>query len=128
VDLLGLLAGDQGQPHYCVLVDPHQAVGLTDAATLLQMLEYGEGFIVSELAMVQGRTLALGEAFLTGAAGEDTTFLVGSIAEANSKIVQTAAAVVGTLRILAAEGFEVVHHGSSRSQAREKVAKQLKVA
>jgi hypothetical protein len=128
VDVLSLLAGDQGQPHYRVLVDPHQAAGLADAATLLQMLEYGEGFIVGELAVVQGRTLALGEAFLAGAAGEDTAFLVGAIAEAHPKIVQTAAAVVGTLRILAAEGFEVVHRGSSRSQAREKVAKQLKVA
>jgi hypothetical protein len=92
------------------------------------MLEDREGFVLGELAVVQGCTLALGEAFLAGAAGEDTAFLVGAIAEAHPKVVQAAAAVIGTLRILAAEGFEVVHRGSNRSQAREKVAKQLKVA
>jgi hypothetical protein len=53
---------------------------------------------------------------------------VGTIAEADPKVIQAAAAVVGTLRILAAEGFQVVHNGSSRSQARQKVAKQLEVA
>jgi hypothetical protein len=128
VELLGLLAGDQGQPHDRVFVDPHQAAGLADAAALLQMLEYREGFVLGELAVVQGRTLALGEAFLAGAASEDTAFLVGAIAEAHPKIVQAATAIVGTLRILAAEGFEVVHRGSSRSQAREKVDKHLELA
>jgi hypothetical protein len=128
VELLGLLAGDQSQPDYRVFVDTHQAAGLADAAAFLQMLEDREGFVLGELAVVQGRTLTFGEAFLAGAAGEDTAFLVGAIAEANPKIVQAAAAVVGTLRILAAEGFEVVHRGSSRSQAREKVDKQLDLA
>jgi hypothetical protein len=105
VDLLGPLTGDQGQSYYRVFVDPHQSAGLADAATLLQMLEDREGFVVGKLAVVQGRTFTLGEAFLAGAAGEDTAFLVGTITEAHPEIVQATAAVVGALRILAAKGF-----------------------
>jgi hypothetical protein len=92
------------------------------------MLEYRQGFLVREFAAVQDCAFALGEAVLTGAASEDTAFLVGTIVEANAEVIQAAAAVVGTLRILAAEGFQVVHRGSSRSKAREKVAKQLELA
>jgi hypothetical protein len=128
VDVLGLLAGDQGQPHDGVLVDADQAAGLANAAALLQMLENGQGFVLGELAVVQSRAFAFREAFLTGAAGEDTAFLVGAVAEAYAEVIQATAAVVGTLRIQTAEGFQVVHSGSSRSAAWEKVAKQLDVA
>jgi len=128
VEVLGVLTGYQSQPHYRVLVHPDQAAGLTHAAAFLQMLEYRERFLVRELAAVQGGTLALGEAFLAGAAGEDAAFLVGAIAEADAEVVQPAAAVVGALGILAAEGFQVVHGGPSRSEVREKVARQLESA
>jgi len=128
VDLVGVLAGDQGQSHHGVLVDSDQATGLPHPTTLLQMLEHGQGFVIGEFAAVQGRAFALREAFLTGAAGEDTAFLVGAVVEADAEVVQSAAAVVRALRILAAEGFQVVHGGSSRSKLRGKVAKQLKLA
>jgi hypothetical protein len=128
VDVLGLLTGYHRQAYHGVFVDPHQSAGLTNAAAFLQMLEDREGFIVGELAAVQGRAFAFGKAFLAGAAGEYSAFLLGAIAEANAEVVQATAAVVGALRVLAAKGFEVVHRGSSRSQASEKVDKQLKVA
>src|SRR5438552_5114725 len=128
VDVLGLLARDQGQPHHRVFVDSDEAAGLTHAATFLQMLEDRERFLLGEFAVIQGGAFALGEAFLTGAAGEHTAFLVGAITEAHADVIQAAAAVVGALRILAAEDFQVVHRGSSRSKARGKVAKQLELA
>jgi hypothetical protein len=128
VDVLGLLTGYQGQAHHSVLVDTDQAAGLTDAAALLQMLEDRESFVVGKLTAVEGRAFAFGEAFLAGTAGEDPAFLLGTVAEADAEVVQATATVVGTLGILAAKGFQVVHRGSSRSQARQKVDKQLGLA
>ena len=57
MDLLGLLTGNQGKSYDRVFVDADQATGLADAATLLQMLEDREGFVVGKLAVVQGCTL-----------------------------------------------------------------------
>jgi hypothetical protein len=125
VDFLGLLARYQGQADNRVFVDPDQATGLTHAAAFLQMLEDREGFLLGQFATVQSSAFAFGKAFLAGATGQDTAFPVGSVAEANAEVVETAAAVVRTLRILTAEGFQVVHRGSSRSQGRRKGAKQL---
>jgi hypothetical protein len=127
VDFLGLLAGDQGEAYDRVFVDPDQAAGLTHAAALLQMLENGESCLLSKLAMVQGGALAFGEAFLASATGQDTAFFLGSVAEADAEIVEAAAAIVGAPRVLAAEGFQDIHRGPSRSGVAEKVAKQLKL-
>jgi hypothetical protein len=128
VDRVGVLAGDQSQSHHRVFVHPDQAAGLPHSTTFLPMLEHGQGLVVGEFAALQGRTFALREAFLTGAAGEHTAFLVGTITEANAEVVQPAAAIVGALRILAAKGFQVVHRGSSQSKASGKVVKQLESA
>ena len=123
-----MLADDQGQSHHRVLVHPDQATGLPHPTTLLQVLEDRERFLFGELAAVQGCALALAEAFLAGPAGQNTAFLVGAIAKADAEVVEAAAAVVGAVRVLAAEGFQVVQGGPWRSQAREKVAKQLESA
>jgi hypothetical protein len=128
VDFQGVLTGDQGQSYHRVLVDPNQATGLADPTAFLQMLEYREGFRVREFTTVQRRAFAFRKAFLTGAAGEHPAFFVRAIAEANAEVVQPATAIVRALGILAAEGFQVVHGGSSRSQAMGKVAKQLESA
>jgi hypothetical protein len=128
VDFLGVLASDHGQAHDRVFVDSDQATGLADTATLLQMLEDREGLVFVELAAIQDAAFAFGEAFLAGAAGEDTTAVVGSVVEGDAEVVQAAAAVVGTLGILAAEGFQVVHRGPSRFQESRKVAMQLESA
>src|SRR5437016_4184136 len=92
------------------------------------MLENRHRFVLAQLATVQGGAFAFGEAFLAGAARQDTALLVGSVAEADAQVVQAATAVVETLRILTAEGFQVVHRGSSQSGVEENVAKQLQLA
>ena len=108
MDLLGVLAGNQGQPDDGVLVDTDQAAGLADAATFLPMLEDREGFVVGKFGAIERGALAFGEAFLAGAAGQDAALLVGSVAEADTQVVATALTVVGTVGVLAAEGFQGV--------------------
>ena len=121
-------AGEDGQAYHRVLVDPDQATRLADAAALLEMLEDGEGFLLGEFAAVQRGALAFGESLLAGAAGENPAFLVGSIAEADPQVVEAALAVVGAIGVLAAEGFQVVHEVSPRSEPRGKVDGSLKTA
>jgi hypothetical protein len=76
-------ARDHGQAYHRILVDPDQAAGLAYPATLVQVLQDREGFLLRELAAVQRCALALREAFLAGPAGQHTPFFVGPIAEAN---------------------------------------------
>ena len=120
-----MLASDQRQPDDGVLVDTDQAAGLADAATFLQMLEDRESFVVGELGAIERGALAFGEAFLAGAAGQDAALLVGSVAEADTQVVATALAVVGTVGVLAAEDFQVVHGASRWSKLGENVDEQL---
>ena len=117
--------GEDGQPYHRVLVDPDQAARLADAATLLEMPEDGEGFLLGEFAAVQRGALALGEALLAGAAGEDSALLVGAIAEADPRVVEPALAVVGAIGVLAAEGFQVIHGASPWCERRGKVDEPL---
>src|SRR6516162_3001280 len=125
VDLLGVLAGDHGQANHRVLVHPHESAGLADATILLMMLQHRNRSVLGKLAAIQGRALALGEALLTGAAGEDSGGFVGPIAEADPQIVQATTAVVVAGGILAAEGFQVVHRSWGLPHGDEKVASQL---
>ena len=83
------------------------------------MREGGEGFFLGEFAAIQRGALALREARLASATGEDSAFLVGFIAETDPQVVEAALAVVGAVGVQAAEGFQVIHGTSSRSQARE---------
>jgi hypothetical protein len=111
-----MLAGEGGQAYHGVLVDADQASGLTDTATLLQMLEYRKRFVLGEFGAVERGAFALGESLLAGAAGQDSALLVGSIAKAHAEIVAATLAIVGAVRIEAAEVFQVVYGASSRSQ------------
>jgi hypothetical protein len=126
VEGLGVLTGEDGQPNHRVLVDPDQAARLADAATLLEMLEDGEGLVLGELAAVERGALTLRETLLAGAAGEDAALLVGAIAEADPQVVEAALAVVGAVGVLAAEGFQVIHEVFPWSRARRNVAEPLK--
>jgi hypothetical protein len=70
--------------------------------------------------VVQGRAFAFGEAFLAGAAGEYAAFLLGAIPEGHAEVIQAPAAILGALRILTTEAFQIVHSGSSRFQTEGK--------
>jgi hypothetical protein len=119
VELLGVLTGEEGQPCYGVLVDADQAAGLADAATLLQVLEDREDFVLGEFAAVQRGAFAFGEALLASTTGQDTALLVGAIAEADPQVVATALAVVRAVEVEAAEFVQVVH-GAPRGRSQEK--------
>jgi hypothetical protein len=112
--------GDHGQACHRVFVDADQATGLAYPTTLVQVLQDREGLLLRKLAAVQGRALAFRKAFLTGATGQDPALLVGPVAEAYPQVVPAALAVVGTVGVLAAEGFQVVHEIASRFHVQEK--------
>jgi len=127
VEFLGVLASADGQAHDGVFVDAHQAAGLADAATLLQVLQDGDGFVLREFAVEQGRAFTFGEALLAGAAAQDAA-LVGTVAEADAQVVAATLAVVSAVGVLAAEGFQVVHGSSSLRRAKEKMGTHLQSA
>jgi hypothetical protein len=72
------------------------------------VLEDIERLVVGQPGVEQCSALAFGEAFLTGTAGEQTP-LVGTVAEADPQIVETALAVEGASGVLAAEKRQVIH-------------------
>jgi hypothetical protein len=121
VDLLGVLASDHGQAYHGVLVDTDQTARLPHPATLLEVLKYGQRLVVGQLAAIQSGAFAFAKAELAGAAGQDTAVLVGTVAEADAQIAETPLTVVRTLRVLAAEDFQVVHVASRLPKASEKV-------
>jgi hypothetical protein len=128
VELFGVLTGDDGQAHDRVLVNADQATGLAHAATLLQMPEDGERFVVGQFGTIQRRAFTFREAFLAGATGENAPLFVGAVAETNTQIVEAALAVVGTSGVVATEGCQVIHGVSSRSAVKENLDEQLQLA
>jgi hypothetical protein len=114
VQLPGVVAGPQGVADHGVFIDADQAAGLSDAAALLEVGEDVEDLSVGEAGVEERGALALGEAVLAGAAGEQAALLVRAVAEGDAEVVAAAAAVVGALGVLAAEAAQVVAHGSSR--------------
>jgi hypothetical protein len=108
VALPGVGPGAQGVADDRVFIDADEASGLPDAATILQVLEDGEGSVVSQACAEQGRAFAFGEASLAGATCEHAA-LVLAIAEADTEITAAADAVVGAIRVLTAEEAQVFH-------------------
>jgi hypothetical protein len=107
-----VLTGQFGQPNDGVFVDPDQAAGLADATALSEVSQDVEGLFLREAGIEQRCAFAFGEALLASAAGEHTS-LGGAVAEAHPQIVEAALAVLGAIRVLAAEKRQVVHgHGS----------------
>ena len=104
-----MAAGLQGQADHRVLVDAGQAAGLADADALLEVGQDGDGFLVGETAVEEGGPLTLAEAVLAGTAGEITPLLGRAVAEGDAEVAQATPAVVGAVRILAAEVLKFVH-------------------
>ena len=96
-------------------MDPDEPLGLSNAATVVEVGEDGASLLVGEPAIEEGRALAFGEAFLASAAGEHAA-LLRAVAEGDAEVVQAAFAVVGALGVLAAEVAEVVHGANLRGE------------
>src|SRR5262249_55184879 len=111
-----MLSGDAGQSDDGVGIDADQASCGPDATTLVEVLEDGEGLLLRQMAVEQGRALALGEAVFAGAAVEQADVVLFAVAGADREIAGVAAGVEGAVGVLAAEAREVVHAGNRSGQ------------
>ena len=85
-----MLSDDAGQPSDGVGIDADQASGGADAAALVEVLEHGEGLLLGEMAVEQGRALALGEAVFAGVAVEQADVILFAVAGSDGEIAGVA--------------------------------------
>ena len=102
VELLGVVAGEQGVAADGVLVDAGEPAGLADADALGEVAEDVEDLAGGQSGVEQGGALALREACLAGAAVAQAELLRPVVA-ADGEVAATALAVVGAIGVLAAE-------------------------
>jgi hypothetical protein len=107
-----VLPGGAGQSDDGVAVDADEPSGGADAAALVEVLEDGVGLLLGQVAAVQRRALALGEAGPAGVAVELPELLVLAESAAGREVTGAALAVERAVGILAAEAGEVVHGAS----------------
>jgi hypothetical protein len=112
-----MLSSDAGQSADSVRIDADEASGLSNAAALGEVLKHGEDLLLGEMAVEQGRPLALGEAVLAGVTVEESDVVPLAVAGADREIAGVAAGVEGAVGVLAAEAREVVH-AEKRSEPR----------
>jgi len=103
VEVAGLLAGQPAVAADGAAIHPAKPAGLTDAAPLGDVLQDRPGPLGWEPGVEQGRPLPLGEANLAGPAAEHASELVGAIATGHGQVSGPALAMLGALRIQAAE-------------------------
>jgi hypothetical protein len=127
VESFSVLAGRFGQADDRVFVDTHQASRLADATTLLEVTQNRDGLVGGESRVEQGSAFAFGEALLAGTAGQQAA-LVGAVAETDAKVVEAALAVLGAVRVLAAESCEVVHGHGPQGKVRDALDKSLRLS
>jgi len=108
VELLSMSARDQCEADHGVLVNAHQPGRLADTTAIRQVSQDGERLVAGQAAIEQRRAFAFGEAFLTGATVEQAC-VVRAIVSTHREVVSPPLAVVGAVRVLAAEAAEVVH-------------------
>jgi hypothetical protein len=113
MSVMGVLPGDAGQSDDGVAMDADEASGGADAAALVEVLEHRVGLLLGQMAAVERRAFAFGEAGPTGVAVELSELLVLAVEAADREVAEVAPAVEHTVGILAAEAGEVVHeeHG-----------------
>jgi hypothetical protein len=104
-----MLSGQAGQADDGIPVDADQASGGPDPAVLGEVVEHGEGLVLGQMGVEQGRALALGEAGSAGLAVEQADLVVLAVAGAGGEVCGVASAVEWALRVLTAEACEIVH-------------------
>jgi hypothetical protein len=108
-------SGDAGQSTDRVGIDADQAPGGANATALVEVPEHVECLFLREMAVEQGRSLALGEAILARLAVEQPDVVLLAVAGAGREVTGVTHAVEGAVGILATEAGEVVH-GGDRSE------------
>jgi hypothetical protein len=109
MSVAGMLPGQFRQADDRIGVDVDQAPGLPDATAFAEVVEDRAGLLLGEMAMEQGRALALGEAVLAGVAVEQSDVVVLAVAGADREVTGVAPSEEGAVGILAAEAREIVH-------------------
>jgi hypothetical protein len=109
MSVVGMLSGDASQSDDGVGIDADESPCGADATALIEVLEYGEGLLVGEMGVEQGRALALGEAVFAGVAVKQSDVALFAVAGADREITGIAPTVDGTDGVLAAKASEVVH-------------------
>ncbi len=105
-----MFTGPQAVADHSVLANTDQAASLADATALGNVVQHGDGLVLGEPGIEEGRALAFGEAGLAGLAVEQAA-LVAAVVAADSEVAEVALAEVGAVAVLAAEAFQVVHDG-----------------
>jgi hypothetical protein len=113
VGVLGMLAGQDGQPGDGVLADPYQPCGLSGTTAIGEVLQNPRDLVVGEFGVEVRRSLKLGEPSFAGIAVEEAMVPLAEAA-ADREIAGAALTVVRALRVLAAIKQQVVRgHESS---------------
>jgi len=120
------LSGDAGQSADGVGIDADQSPGGSNATALVEVLEHGEGLLLGEMTVEQGRPLALGEAIFAGMAVEQSDVVLFAVAGADREIAGVATRIEGALGVLTAEAREVVHAEDRSEQRRTKEVERSK--
>jgi hypothetical protein len=116
VELASVAARQKAEAYDGVLVDLDQAAGLADATAFGEVLQDGKGLGFGKSAIKERSPLAFREACFAGATTEEAA-LVGSVAHGHGKVAVAAFAVIGAVRIEAAEARQVIHDRASLVQA-----------
>jgi len=82
---------------------------LTDATTVLQVLEHIESLVVGQTAAKQGGAFAFGKPDLACAAGKHASLLARTVAETDAEIASGPQAIIRTVRVLTTEEIKVFH-------------------
>jgi len=101
------------QPHDGIAVDSNEAFGLADSTAFDQVFQDGDGLLLWQAGVEQGRALAFGEACLAGLAVEESDLLMFAVAIADREVAGVASGVERALGVLAAEARKVVHRCES---------------
>ena len=104
-----MLSNPAGQASDGVGIDADQASGGANATALVEVLEHGEGLLLGEVAVEQGRALALGEATLAGLAVEQPDVVLLAITGADREVAGVPSSVESAIGFLATKAREVVH-------------------
>src|SRR3954469_25190359 len=92
-----------------VAMDPHEPLGLADAAALGDVLQDGRGLRRRQVGAEQRGALAFGEPTAAGAAAEEADRRRFAVAAADGEISPASDPMIRALGIQAAEPREVVH-------------------
>jgi hypothetical protein len=117
VGVVGVIAGDAGQPHDGIAMDADETPGLPDAVALGEVMEDGTGLLVGHPAVEERGALPLGEAGLAGLAIQQADVVVLAVAVADREVAGVAPPVQRTFGVLAAEEGEVVHGDAASRHA-----------